>query len=94
MNHARATFLPIIPHYKCVFRSIGRTRLCAGYNLRDRGICAGDSGGPLVCQSMNRTWVQAGLASYTSKDRPGSVPGVFTRIANYIPWIREVIDTE
>ena len=50
----------------------------------------GDSGGPLVCHN-GREWIQVGVASFTSASRPGSVPGVFTRVSSYVPWIRAVI---
>ena len=50
----------------------------------------GDSGGPLVCHN-GREWIQVGVASFTSASRPGNVPGVFTRVSSYVPWIRDVM---
>lgn len=91
-NIARSTILPILPREACIFKFISNTRLCAGYNFANSGICPGDSGGPLVCgyeQGNERLWVQAGVASYTSAIKPDSVPGVFTRVSQYTDWIME-----
>ncbi|KAM3851994.1 serine protease 57-like isoform 2-T2 [Vipera latastei] len=54
-----------------------------------RGFCSGDSGGPLVCGKH----VQ-GIVSFNGK-RCGDrwFPDVYTRISNYIPWIRFVLQT-
>ena len=54
------------------------------------GICPGDSGGPLVCQYRDR-WLQAGVASYTSGQHPGRLPGVFTRVSYYVDWIESTV---
>uniref|UniRef100_A0A8C6VIR1 Peptidase S1 domain-containing protein n=1 Tax=Naja naja TaxID=35670 RepID=A0A8C6VIR1_NAJNA len=53
------------------------------------GITNGDSGGPLVCGENVH-----GIVSFNGKrcgDR--QFPDVYTRIANYIPWIRFVLQT-
>jgi len=71
--------------------SIGPDRLCAGYRGGSRGLCKGDSGGPLVCRDDNGVWRQAGIASFTSATSPGDVPGVFTRVSQYLNWINDTI---
>ena len=43
-----------------------------------------------MCRKGN-TWVQAGIASFTSANRPGDVPGAFTRVAAYSDWIVNVV---
>jgi len=68
------------------------TRLCAGYNLEDIGICPGDSGGPLVALDDNGDYVQVGIASFTSANEPGNWPGVFTRVSYYVDWINDEIN--
>ncbi|NWR42255.1 MCT1A protease, partial [Regulus satrapa] len=56
--------------------------VCAGsfHELRDSS--QGDSGGPLVCNK-----VAQGIVSF-GYDSP---PGVYTRISNYLPWIKKVM---
>jgi secreted trypsin-like serine protease len=54
----------------------------------------GDSGGPLVCEQAAGEWVQVGIASFTSSQRPENVPGAFTRVARYIDWINSVISQD
>ncbi|NXR82713.1 MCT1A protease, partial [Pycnonotus jocosus] len=56
--------------------------VCAGsfHQLKDSS--QGDSGGPLVCNK-----VAQGIVSF-GHDAP---PGVYTRISNYLPWIRKVM---
>ncbi|CAG2122432.1 unnamed protein product, partial [Medioppia subpectinata] len=62
--------------------------------LRDgSGVCNGDSGGPVQCQSTDGQWVQVGVASWTSN--PCAIkgyPALFTRVAYYYDWIRDIID--
>ena len=68
------------------------TALCAGAD-RGRDACLGDGGGPLVCkegdnsEENNQVWTQAGIVSFgVGCARPG-VPGVYTRVHLYRPWI-------
>jgi len=89
---AKAVMLPVVSEAQCTtyYGDISETRLCAGESdksLTDKGICPGDSGGPLVCKVGNN-WVQAGIASFTSRNNPGDYPGVFTRVSYYLDWIK------
>ncbi|XP_039102770.1 mastin-like [Hyaena hyaena] len=59
--------------------------LCAGSEGRDS--CQGDSGGPLVC-SWNCTWFQVGVVSWGDACGHHDLPGVYTRVTSYMPWIR------
>ncbi|ELU11834.1 hypothetical protein CAPTEDRAFT_188642 [Capitella teleta] len=89
---AREVELPKVSDLSCrqFWNVPATTRLCAGYNLQQKGICSGDSGGPLVCNTGD-SWVQVGIASFTSANRPGNVPGVFTRVSQFTDWIQQVI---
>ncbi|KAI0209738.1 Tryptase [Lamellibrachia satsuma] len=89
---AREVVLPKVPDDACArfWHMSTNRRLCAGYNLTHKGICPGDSGGPLVCKRGD-TWVQVGIASFTSLNTPGDVPGAFTRVSPYVEWIRNTI---
>lgn len=50
----------------------------------------GDSGGPLVCKDGS-TWYLTGLTSWGVDCARPNIPGVYTRVSYYIPWIRSVI---
>lgn len=55
--------------------------------------CKGDSGGPLMdLDKETNRWVALGIVS-VGPVRCGQsrVPGVYTKVANYIPWIKEHI---
>lgn len=90
---AREIRLPVVSNQDCeqLWGIPATLRLCAGHSSSaSLGICSGDSGGPLVCHN-GREWIQVGVASFTSASRPGNVPGVFTRVSSYVPWIRDVM---
>ncbi|XP_058019489.1 serine protease 57-like [Ahaetulla prasina] len=54
-----------------------------------RGFCSGDSGGPLVCGKNVH-----GIVSFNGKRCGDRIfPDIYTRIANYIPWISFVLQT-
>ncbi|XP_049812778.1 mite allergen Der f 3-like isoform X2 [Schistocerca nitens] len=69
--------------YSDVTKPILSSNICAGD--RWKGQCSGDSGGPLIANSY-----QVGIVSWSRK--PCTIkgsPGVFTRVADYVDWIKE-----
>ncbi|KAF4073797.1 hypothetical protein AMELA_G00247520 [Ameiurus melas] len=66
------------------------SNLCAGYPEGGIDTCDGDSGGPLVCKDGS-TWYLTGLTSWGVDCAQPNIPGVYTRVSYYIPWIRSVI---
>lgn len=91
---ARSVDVPALDDSECTQSgqtTIGPQRLCAGYRGGSAGLCKGDSGGPLVCRDDKGVWRQAGIASFTSAVSPGNVPGVFTRVSQYLDWINSTI---
>ena len=57
--------------------------------------CGGDSGGPLMTNKYNRNGrkrtVQIGVVSWGAVCGTNGVPGVYTNVAHFIPWILDNI---
>ncbi|XP_055972887.1 tissue-type plasminogen activator isoform X1 [Sorex fumeus] len=74
-------------------KTVTNNMLCAGdtrsygnhVNLHDA--CKGDSGGPLVCMNNNRMTL-IGIISWGLGCGQKDVPGVYTKVANYLDWIQ------
>lgn len=92
--------MPIISNAQC--QSNYRTQfpqqtfdertLCAGEGGRDA--CQGDSGGPLMLPQQLPVdgtfyYVLIGLVSYGYECARDGFPGVYTRVAAFVPWIEE-----
>ncbi|XP_004682333.2 PREDICTED: tissue-type plasminogen activator [Condylura cristata] len=75
-------------------KTVTNNMLCAGdtrsggaqVNLHDA--CKGDSGGPLVCMKDNRM-VLVGIISWGIGCGQKDLPGVYTKVVNYLDWIRD-----
>ncbi|NXY20717.1 MCT1A protease, partial [Atrichornis clamosus] len=83
-NKLFETKVCIYSRRKCIlfYPHLDSGMVCAGsfHQLKDSS--QGDSGGPLVCNN-----VAQGIVSF-GYDSP---PGVYTRISNYLPWIKKVM---
>ncbi|XP_077113494.1 trypsin-like [Ranitomeya variabilis] len=66
---------------------ITENMLCAGVMEGGKDTCQGDSGGPLVCNSQ-----LCGITSWGNIPcAEAEKPGVYTRLCNYLDWIRDTI---
>lgn len=70
---------------------LGNGQLCAG-GKKGRDSCRGDSGGPLmgldVTPEGEANWYSIGVVSFgPSPCGMQNWPGVYTRVANYMPWL-------
>ncbi|KAF5405790.1 Transmembrane serine protease 8, partial [Paragonimus heterotremus] len=84
-NYGKPAY-PLLPSGEILPKSI----ICAGHPQggRDSGIF--DSGGPLLCQ-INGQWHVIGIISFGRAYGLPDLPGVHTRVADYVPWIKSVM---
>jgi len=89
--------LQVYDRSKCIqaynASSITDGMLCAGSLEEGQDTCSGDSGGPLQCEIMEDgelSWVQVGITSWGEGCGKSEYPGVYTKVATYNKWIREV----
>jgi hypothetical protein len=87
--------LPIYDQSRCRTKfspkrvDITNNHLCAGGEL-NRDTCDGDSGGPLM--RFKNNWILEGITSFgDSRCGREDLPGVYTRVSNYIDWIKNTI---
>ena len=76
-------------------KEIQSSQLCARDPVTKTDSCRGDSGGGLFInsgdypgQSQGNVHFQVGVVSYGTQ-LCGDAPGVYTRVDQFIPWIRE-----
>ncbi|NWU17920.1 MCT1A protease, partial [Cephalopterus ornatus] len=83
-NKLFETKVSIYSRRKCIlfYPHLDTGMVCAGsfHELKDSS--QGDSGGPLVCNKVAQGIVSFGY---------NAPPGVYTRISNYLPWIKKVM---
>ncbi|KAM9723877.1 complement component 1, r subcomponent [Menidia menidia] len=63
---------------------------CAGLPEGGKDSCQGDSGGPFTLTEDGRFWA-AGIVSWGEKCGRKGTYGVYTKVANYVNWIRNII---
>ncbi|XP_055909982.1 venom serine protease Bi-VSP-like [Eupeodes corollae] len=96
-NVLREAQVPIIETETCLANystkfkpvAVTNTLICAGNYITDA--CQGDSGGPLMMpQASERKfhYYVIGLVSYGYECARAGFPGVYTRVASYMQWIK------
>ncbi|OPJ79256.1 venom prothrombin activator porpharin-D-like [Patagioenas fasciata monilis] len=87
--------LPIVSMDTCqrsTDRLVTDNMFCAGHDTDTADACKGDSGGPFAV-SYHNTWFLLGVVSWGEGCAEKGKYGVYTRVANYIPWIKEVVES-
>ncbi|NXW36943.1 FA7 factor, partial [Phaetusa simplex] len=86
--------LPIVAMETCqraTDRLVTDNMFCAGYRAEAADACKGDSGGPFAV-SYHNTWFLLGIVSWGEGCAEEGKYGVYTRVSNYLPWIKEVVE--
>ncbi|XP_023689013.1 trypsin-like [Paramormyrops kingsleyae] len=82
--------LPIVDNKDCQNSYPGmitRNMLCAGFMDGGRDACSGDSGSPLVCFGEVH-----GLVSWGQGCAQPGYPGVYTKVCEFLPWIKNTME--
>nr|XP_034172857.1 transmembrane protease serine 9-like [Osmia lignaria] len=71
---------------------VGEKQMCAGHEEGGRDACWADSGGPLMIEGLsgNKMMVVGIVSSGVGCGRP-RLPGLYTRVSEYIPWISQQV---
>ncbi|XP_063091029.1 serine protease 55 isoform X2 [Cavia porcellus] len=78
------------------FSKLTKNMLCAGYQNENYDACQGDSGGALVCTTNDSSskWYQVGIISWGRSCGQKNIPGIYTLLAKYVGWIKNVMQQE
>ncbi|OCT80993.1 coagulation factor VII-like [Xenopus laevis] len=85
--------LPIVSQDTCMASTeniLTGNMFCAGYKEGVKDACSGDSGGPFAVL-FHDTWFLVGVVSWGDGCAEKGKYGVYTRVGNYIAWIKETI---
>ncbi|KAL7301832.1 hypothetical protein TKK_0005439 [Trichogramma kaykai] len=103
-NIMREVDVPILDGTDCENR-LKNTRLGAAFILNrnsflcaggepGKDACTGDGGSPLVClNSQTSRWSVYGLVAWGIGCATTNVPGVYTNVYNFLPWINQILAT-
>ncbi|XP_074506045.1 coagulation factor X isoform X1 [Sebastes fasciatus] len=91
----RKVTLPVVSYRDCTASTvqvITDNMFCAGYLDVGMDACSGDSGGPFVV-NYRGTWFLTGVVSWGEKCAAKGKYGVYTRLGNFLNWIRDTMET-
>merc|ERR1711936_100110 len=92
VSRLREAQVPVVGADECSarYRPVGvrlsEKQLCAGRGGTDT--CQGDSGGGMVANNLSGRWTLVGVTSFGVDCARPDFPGVYTRVDQYLDWIR------
>merc|ERR1711910_155733 len=92
VSRLREAQVPVVGEDECLarYRPVGvrlsEKQLCAGRGGTDT--CQGDSGGGMVANNLDGRWTLVGVTSFGVDCARPDFPGVYTRVDQYLDWIR------
>uniref|UniRef100_A0A182N9T6 Peptidase S1 domain-containing protein n=1 Tax=Anopheles dirus TaxID=7168 RepID=A0A182N9T6_9DIPT len=95
----RSVEVPIWSHEQCLdagygSKKISANMMCAGYHDGQKDACQGDSGGPMHKMGLFGSMEVIGVVSWGRGCARPNLPGIYTRIVNYLPWIHQKLANE
>ncbi|KPI99106.1 Serine protease snake [Papilio xuthus] len=69
------------------------TQICYGDKNQSKDTCQGDSGGPLQVKNphINCMYTVIGVTSFGNGCGTVGLPGVYTNVIVYVPWIENIV---
>jgi guanylate cyclase len=95
----RSVVVPIWTRDQCLEAGYGNKRIsenmmCAGYHDGKKDACQGDSGGPMHMEGASGSMEIVGVVSWGRGCARPNLPGIYTKVVNYLPWIHEKMGNE
>ncbi|KAL3278572.1 hypothetical protein HHI36_016118 [Cryptolaemus montrouzieri] len=76
-------------------RKISENMFCAGFPAGKQDSCRGDSGGPLHMNNIKNGVMEIiGLVSWGRGCARPNLPGIYTKVTNYLDWVNVALDGE
>ncbi|XP_055371669.1 transmembrane protease serine 9-like [Condylostylus longicornis] len=94
-----SVIVPIWSQEQCKEAGYGAKRItenmmCAGYHDGGRDACQGDSGGSAIAEGPSGSAEIIGVVSWGRGCARPNLPGIYTRVSNYMDWINDKISDE
>ncbi|XP_076683204.1 soluble guanylate cyclase 89Db [Andrena cerasifolii] len=95
----RKVNLPILSQEECDQAGYQKNRItenmfCAGYLEGELDACFGDSGGPLHVKGTYGHLEVIGIISWGRGCARPNFPGIYTKLTNYLGWLKDHLDGE